>query len=475
MNNNKKTVANIIEGVIIAILIALIGGMLFLYFSFGEKGAAPKVFGYTIYHTHATNMEPKIPAGTVIFAKESEIDNIKAGSVVLCNIDDRIVLTRVVTLVNENGVMSYVVRFDTASEDVTYKIPRENVIARAVRQDEHMGALLDFATSTTGIMIVIIIPSFIIIVFQIIRIVNAKRVEEDAYSLDDLEEIMLDHDDDTSESFFDEPEIKQPAAAPPKPEPEAVIRIVRDDSAEPEVRFAGDAPRQVLSVDKNGKAELKFTEVDKSQLFTYDNLEIAGGKRDEPANDDNSRIDLRKESKPKESVPNFMSNVLPEKIAVAAGNVGQSVNEAAAAKTVKRSVRKAAASGDNGDKMASGFASSPFASNAFSSNSFASNTSAANAAANTAVGNAAANVANAANYGADSANVSAGNNADRVVSPAPAPARTREERTAANAAQAIPAKAVVPKEKLAPPPKKSNGRTISELMSIIDAEESKLK
>ncbi|MDE7295185.1 MAG: hypothetical protein K2N72_12250 [Oscillospiraceae bacterium] len=453
MSNNKKKIANIIEGVVIAILIALIGSMLFLYFSFGEKGAAPKVFGYTIYHTHATNMEPKIPAGTVIFAKESEIDNIKAGSVVLCNIDDRTVLTRVVQLVNENGVMSYVVRFDTASEDITYKIPRESVIARAVRQDEHMGALLDFATSTKGIMIVIIIPSFIIIVFQIIRIVNAKRVEEDAYSLDDLDEIMLDHDDDTADSFFSEPEVKQPAAAPPKPEPEAVIRIVRDDSAEPEVKFAGDAPRQVLSVDKNGKAELKFTEVDKSQLFTYDNLEITGGKREEPANAESARIDLQKESRPKESVPNFMSNVLPEKIAVAAGNVGQSVNETPAPKAVKRPVRKAAVSGDNGEKMA------------FTSNSFASNTSAAN----TAVENAAANAA------AASASAPAGNNADRAASPAPAVVRTREERAAASAAQAIPAKAVVPKEKLAPPPKKSNGKTISELMSIIDAEESKLK
>ncbi|MDE6593900.1 MAG: hypothetical protein K2K57_12685 [Oscillospiraceae bacterium] len=438
MNNNKKTIANIIEGVIIAILIALIGGMLFLYFSFGEKGAAPKVFGYTIYHTHATNMEPKIPAGTVIFAKESEIENIKAGSVVLCDIDGRTVLTRVVQLANENGVISYVVRFDTASEDITYKIPRENVIARAVRQDEHMGALLDFATSTKGIMIVIIIPSFIIIVFQIIRIVNAKRVEEDAYSLDDLDEIMLNHDDDTPESFFDEPEVKQPTAAPPKPEPEAVIRIVRDDSAEPEVKFAGDAPRQVLSVDKNGKAELKFTEVNKSQLFTYDNLEIAGGKKEESANDENTRIDLQKESRPKESVPSFMSNVLPEKIAVAAGNVGQSVNEAAAPKPVKKPVRKAAASGDNGDKMANEFASNIFASNA-------------------------------------AANTPAGSNADRADSSAPAAVRTNDERAAADAARAIPAKAVVPKEKLAPPPKKSNGKTISELMSIIDAEESKLK
>ena len=42
-------------------------------------------------------------------------------------------------------------------------------------------------------------------------------------------------------------------------------------------------------------------------------------------------------------------------------------------------------------------------------------------------------------------------------------------------ARNIPEQAVIPKEKLAPPKKKNNSKAISELMSIIDAEESKLK
>ncbi|MCM1578535.1 MAG: hypothetical protein NC078_07050 [Ruminococcus sp.] len=414
--NKKKNAANIIEGIVIVILIALIGGMLFLYFSFGEKGAAPKIFGYTIYHTHATNMEPKIPAGTVIFAKESEIDSIKAGSVVLCDIDGRTVLTRVVQLVNENGVMSYVVRFDTANEDITYKIPRENVVAKAVRQDPKIGGLLDFATSTKGIMTVIIIPSFIIIVFQIIRILNVKKAEEDAYSLDDLDEIMLSRDDDISEDIFEEPAERRLEPEPPKQE--AVIRIVRDDSAEPEVKFPDDAPQQVLSVDKNGKAELKFTEVDKSRLFTYDNLEITAGGNESQGEGEGE--------KPKET-GGFMSNVLPEKIAAAAGNVGQPAAPAQPPKTVKRTAKKAGA-------------------------------------ANGANANAAANADNAAGYAPSP-----------VISAANTPAVRVDEKTAANAAKSIPAKAVVPKEKLSPPPKKSNGKTISELMSIIDAEESKLR
>lgn len=412
--NNKKTIVNIIEGIIIALLIALIGGMLFLYFSFKDRGASPQVFGYTIYHTHASNMEPNIPAGTVIFAKESEKENIKAGSVVLCRIGENTVLTRVVQLVNENGVMSYVVRFDT--DEKTYKLPGESIIARAVRQDAHLGGLLDFATSTEGIMLVIIIPSFIVIVFQVIRIVNAKKAEEAAYSLDDLDELIKSQQEDGG-FFFEEPDI------PERKEPEeaietmdtqpAVVRTIREDP-DLSVEFKNETPKQVLSINKNGKAELKLGEADSSGIYTYDKMELVGSAK--PAKQETKpEEDMYPDSPYDESVtgsaeaaarfeepqtaarenersgaPQFMSTILPEKLAGAVSN----------AETPDLSKKPA----------------TPV----------------------------------------------------QVV-------KKPDERTAQAAARSIPAKAVVPKEKLAPPPKKNNGRTIMELMSIIDAEESKLK
>lgn len=406
--NKKKTVVNIIEGVVIALLIALIGGMLFLYFSFGDKGAAPQVFGYTIYHTHATNMEPNIPAGTVIFAKESEKENIKAGSVVLCRIGENTVLTRVVQLVNENGVMSYVVRFDTDDEDRTYKLPGESILARAVRQDAYLGGLLDFATSTKGIMLVIIIPSFIVIVFQVIRIVNTKKVEEAAYSLDDLDELMKSQQEDGG-FFFEEPDIPEEK----EPEP-AVVRTVKEP--ELSVEFKGETQKQVLSIDKNGKAELKTREADSSRLYTYDRMEITGGARPQPAReereenpagfdiDGDTQADDHAVIREKEhsGAPRFMSTILPEKLAGAVSN----------AESPELSKKAAPAS----------------------------------------------------------------QTAQQSQPASPVQVRIKpDEQTARAAARSIPAKAVVPKEKLAPPPKKSNGRTIMELMSIIDAEESKLK
>lgn len=396
--NKKGSAVNIIEGIVIGILILLIAGMLFLYFSFSDNGAAPNIFGYTFYHTKAVKMEPKIPQNTVVIGKTGDLESIKVGSVVVCKIGDDTVLTRVVQLVSENGEMSYVVKFDTAPANDTFKIPAENIIAKATNQSSIFGSILNFATSTFGIMLVIIIPSFIIIVFQVIRIVNVKRTQEESVSLDELDEIMTD-DDDNGHDFFEEPA----SFSTPLSEPEPVPAPIQEKS--------------VLSVDKNGKAGLTAVREEGTPLFTYDGFSGNKNKRPEakqgssvvkpvkaPHNDKFfSEYVSREEKAPlyesspeqpaveEEKSVDFMSNVIPQKIAEAAAK----------------------------------------------------------------------------------AEIPAEENAPEPVKTCE-PRALREDKIVKEAKN-IPDQAVVPKEKLAPPKKRNNSKAISELMSIIDAEESKLK
>lgn len=257
--DKKRSPVNIIEGIVITVLIVLIIFILVVYFAFSKTGATPKFFGYTFYRTMAVNMETDIPAGTAIIAKASEIDNIKEGSVVLCKVDETTVLTRVVQIVNENGQLSYVVKFDTAPAADTFKIPGDNVIAKAIYQSAGLGSMLGFVTSTFGIMLIIIIPSFIIIVFQVIRIINVKRKEEDASSLDDLDEIMKDSDNRFEDMFSDD----IPADEEPKLRP---------------IAKKADEAAGVLTVDDSGKA----AEIDKDgPIFTFEKPE-AEKKKEKP-------------------------------------------------------------------------------------------------------------------------------------------------------------------------------------------------
>lgn len=390
--NKKSSAVNIIEGIVIGILILLIAGMLFLYFSFSGSSAAPNIFGYTFYHTKAVKMEPKIPQNTVVIGKTGDLDNIKVGSVVICQIGEDTVLTRVVQLISENGEMSYVVKFDTAPANDTFKIPAENVIARATSQSSTFGSVLDFATSTFGIMLVIIIPSLIIIIFQVVRIINVKRHEEEAVSLDELDEIMTSDDDRSQDFFFEEP--ASFTTPEPAPEPEPVQE------------------KTVLSVDKNGKAGLTAVREEGTPLFTYEGFsDKKGGSSvkkgtsvvkpvktphtdnffSEYASEEERSPLYESKPEPKNEAPAFMSDVIPKNIAETASNA-----EIPAAEKAPEAVKTYE------------------------------------------------------------------------------PKAVREDKIVKEAKN-IPEQAVIPTEKLAPPKKKNNSKAISELMSIIDAEESKLK
>lgn len=394
--SKKRSAVNIIEGIVIGILILLIAGMLFLYFSFSDNGAAPDIFGYTVYHTKAVKMEPKIPQNTVVIGKTGDLDNIKVGSVVVCKIGEDTVLTRVVQLVSENGEMSYVVKFDTSPANDTFKIPSANIIARATSQSSILGSILSFATSTFGIMLVIIIPSFIIIVFQVIRIINVKRTEEEAVSLDELDEIMVSDEED-GHDFFEEPA----SFSTPEPEPEPVP--VEE--------------RSVLSVDKNGKAGLTAVREEGTPLFTYDGFSDKKNNRPE-AKQGSSVVKPVKTSHTDRFFSEYVSQ--EEKNPLYGSTFEQPAEQ---------------------EKKTFDFMSGVIPKNI-------------------------ADTAAKAEIPAEEK------------SPEPVktyePKAVREDKIVKEARN-IPEQAVVPKENLAPPKKKNNSKAISELMSIIDAEESKLK
>lgn len=397
--NGKSSAVNIIEGIVIGILILLIAVMLFLYFSFSDNGAAPNIFGYTVYHTKAVKMEPKIPQNTVVIGKTGDLDNIKVGSVVVCKIGEDTVLTRVVQLVSENGEMSYVVKFDTAPANDTFKIPAENIIARATSQSSILGSVLSFATSTFGIMLVIIIPSFIIIVFQVIRIVNVKRTQEEAVSLDELDEIMT-NDEEDGHDFFEEPaSFSTPA---PAPEPAPVEE------------------KAVLSVDKNGKAGLTAVREEGTPLFTYDGF-----------SEDKKNKNNRSETKQGGSV------VKPVKAPHTDRFFSEYVSEEEKAPLYDSNSEQSAEQEQKTVDFMSGVIPQSIADTAAK------------------------------------AEVPAEDNTPEAVKTYE-PKTVREDKIVKEARN-IPEQAVVPKEKLAPPKKKNNSKAISELMNIIDAEESKLK
>ena len=347
----KKSPFAVFEFVLVALMIIAIVFMLAVYFSFRETGSAPKLFGYYIYQTHAVNMAPEIPAGTAVFAKESEIDNIRPNSVVLCRIDNTLTLILVVDILEEDSGTFYIVRFKTSPPTETYKIPKESVIAKALYCDDFTGKLLDFATSKTGIILAVIVPSLIIVLMQIARLVISGRDKYEPEADDDITGALQFGNALTDGDVPAAPAAVKAAAdaymkiadetAPDKP----VIPEKEDDTPASGtvmgIRAAFDEPQpfsggSVLAVDSNGRAayEPRGEQTPDDILLTGDKLYPGNSKKKydkdplpaalinepvriepgmAPKNDEQSDIKDILSSAPEDFRP-VVSDVLPEGI-----------------------------------------------------------------------------------------------------------------------------------------------------------------
>ena len=412
MARSKKKVSAfaVIEIIFIIVLVLVMVTMLAFNFLFKKNNTAATVFGYSFYNTKAVNMLPDFPENTVVIAKESEIANIIEGSVILCNIGDYTTLIRVTQIQQEADKTYYVVKFDTSSANETFRIESDAVIAKAVWQINGFGKFLDFATSTVGIIIAVVIPLIFIISIQVARILSIHKLEDEADALDDIDDIIQSR------------EVKEPAPVTftePKFVEDVTGKIPRV-THEPETK-----PDKILSVDNRGRAEYTERKTEgqaNSPLFSYDTLKKPTQTR-EPATVGATRYvseddvymnrptritpEMKKTTEFFETyAPNrtdksesvvftpHMSNVIPDSIAAVQDEIS----------TPKKS----------------GFDDSVKA--YFDRNSAASN-----------------------------------------------------ENTAEVVESLIPEQAVIPKETIAPPKKKNNNKALAELMSIIDAEETKLK
>lgn len=260
----KISAASVIEIIFIVILVLVMALMLVFNFLFKKGDSNATIMGYSFYNTKAVNMLPDFPKNTVVIAKASEIENIKENSVILCEIGERTALIRVVGIQEEEGKKYYVVKFDTAPSNETYRVEADAVIAKAMWQVNGLGSFLEFATSAVGIIIAVVIPLIFIIAIQVSRILGIRRLEDEAAALGDIDEFMQSRDEEIPAAVtFTEPKFIEDVTG-------KLPQVGRERMRETEPR-----PEKVLSFDNRGRAE--YTEraaEDKkeSPLFTYDRL-----------------------------------------------------------------------------------------------------------------------------------------------------------------------------------------------------------
>lgn len=415
--DKKFSAFSVAEIILIILLVAVIAAMIFIGVVFHKDNTATSVFGYCFYRTKAVNMETSIPQGTIIVAKESENDSIEAGSVILCKIGEYTVLTRVTEVQDD----AYIVKFDVAPDNETFRVEKSAVIAKAVWQLEAFGKFIDFATSTVGIIIVLIIPLTIIIAVQVVRINRLKALEREASSLDDIDDVINSRRKEEAPAVtFSKPKFSDEAPEPRRPErsEESPLVVKRPRSRDFDFDEDDLRPKSRLTVDSNGRADFVAEEKEPVRI---------------PENETpNERL---------ERISGIAKHTSPVSASAKASSGSEPAYSAAPTRITADAVRSS-----DGERVVF----TPHVSNV--------------------IPDSLANIQEeaAAKSGFDESVKNYFEKNDKPIIPT-------EEKPVVESVSTIPENAVVPKENIAPVRKKKSSKTLEELMSIIDAEETKLK
>lgn len=175
-NRAKRSPMQIIGLIVIFILAVLIILTFVIFGMFKDEGSAPKLFGYRVFVVDNDRMEPRIPEGAAVFVEEGTLPDPTKQSVILCRIDDQLwVIGFVGTQTTESGEVSYLVKYDNATDDKTWGIKQTDIIGVAKTQDKLIGGIIRFASSKVGMMTIVIIPCLIVIIYEVIMLLVGGR------------------------------------------------------------------------------------------------------------------------------------------------------------------------------------------------------------------------------------------------------------------------------------------------------------
>ena len=175
-NRAKRSPMQIVGIIVIFILAVLIVCTFVIFGIFKDAGSAPKIFGSRVYVVTNDLKSPRIPEGSAVFVEEGTLPDPSSQSVILCNIDGGLyVIGFVGTGVTESGETSYIVRYDNATDDRTWGISQSDIIGVAKSYDRTIGAIIRFASSKAGMMIIVIIPCVLVILYEVIMLAVSRR------------------------------------------------------------------------------------------------------------------------------------------------------------------------------------------------------------------------------------------------------------------------------------------------------------
>lgn len=173
-----KKMLKIVSGIISSMLFLLLIAMIIIVISSKASGGEPQVFGYQLKTVLSGSMEPEFKTGSIIAIKPMEdaatlqVDDI----ITYMQQDNSIVTHRIIEVVQSGEQTMYQTKGDNNADIDGQLVLSQNVIGvYSGFTIPFLGYFIDFAKSSKGTAILLIVPGVLLLGYSAVSITGAIR------------------------------------------------------------------------------------------------------------------------------------------------------------------------------------------------------------------------------------------------------------------------------------------------------------
>jgi signal peptidase len=157
----------------IILLPILIVNITLIIKSYISADAVPTVGGYLPLIVLSDSMNPMIESGDLIICRSAEADDVSVGDVIAfidpAGDGTSVVSHRVISIINEDGELSFRTQGDANNTEDEMSVPAENVLGIYQRDIPGAGNIALFMQTTTGLIVCVVIPLVLLVGYDVIR------------------------------------------------------------------------------------------------------------------------------------------------------------------------------------------------------------------------------------------------------------------------------------------------------------------
>jgi signal peptidase I len=175
---NAKKVLSIISSLVTTLLFLLLIFMVFVVISSKASGGEPQLLGYQLKTVLSGSMEPSFKTGSIIAVKPVEdASKLAKGDVITYQQQDgNLVTHRITDVINQKDQTMYQTKGDNNKDFDSQLVLSQNVVGKYTNFTvPYLGYFIDFAKSSKGMAILLILPGVLLLGYSVITIMTALK------------------------------------------------------------------------------------------------------------------------------------------------------------------------------------------------------------------------------------------------------------------------------------------------------------